>query len=301
MCAHRRRWAFVLAVLVGAVTASGVIGIGAAAAGAARIRVVTTFFPVADAVAALGGADVSVQNLTPPGAEPHDLELTPDDRDAIEDADLVVVLGGGFQPAIEDAADERDGPTLALVDQLARSDRARARRDPHLWLDPVQMRDLVRQLARALTARTPAAAGAIARRAAQYDEQLADLDADYRLGLADCARRVVVTAHDAFGWLARRYDLRVEGIADLDPEAEPGPERIAALTDLVQRTGTTTVFTEDLVSEKVAATLAREAGVRTATLSPLEGLTERQLRRGADYFSVMRTNLERLRAALDCA
>jgi zinc transport system substrate-binding protein len=272
-------------------------------AGAARhrVEVVASFFPLAEAAKQIGGADVTVRNLTPPGAEPHDLELTPDDRDALEDADLVIALGGGFQPAIEDAVDQRDGASLVLVDNLPAKDRAHAKTDPHLWLDPVQMRRIATQVARALTKADPKAADGIARRAAAFDVELGSLDTDYRTGLSHCERDLVVTSHAAFGWLARRYGLRQEGVAGIDPESEPGPDRIADLADLVARTGTTTVFTEDLVSPKVADALAREAGVKTETLSPLEGLTDAQRAHGATYVSVMRANLRKLRTALGCS
>jgi zinc transport system substrate-binding protein len=162
------------------------------------------------------------------------------------------------------------------------------------------MRRIARRIEDALVTLRPADADGIERRGAAYREQLTALDADYRAGLADCERDIVVTSHEAFGWLVRRYGLRQAGVAGIDPESEPGPERLADLADLVQRTGTTTVFTEDLVSPKVAETLAREAGVHTKTLSPLEGLTGRQRDKGATYVSVMRTNLKKLRAALAC-
>jgi zinc transport system substrate-binding protein len=110
-----------------------------------------------------------------------------------------------------------------------------------------------------------------------------------------------VTGHEAFGHLARRYGLRQEGVAGLSPDAEPDAQRIGQLTDLVKRLDVTTIFTEELVSPRIATTLAREAGVHTETLNPLEGLTDRELHRGDDYVSVMDTNLTKLQAALSCS
>jgi zinc transport system substrate-binding protein len=261
--------------------------------------VIASFFPLAEAARAVAGRLVEVRDLTPGGTEPHDLELDTDDRDAIEDAALVVVMGGGFQPGPEEAASQRDGPTLAVLDELG-VDRDRAERDPHVWLDPVLMARLVDEVTAALERVDPAHTRTYRRRGAEYVDALGALDAEYRAGLVECDRRVLVTAHSAFGWLARRYDLHEEGIAGISPEAEPDPRRLAELTDLVEREGVTTVFTEELVSPKVARTLAREAGVRTEVLSTLEGLTTREQRRGATYLSVMRQNLEKLRRALGC-
>lgn len=292
--------ALVAATLL-AVTFVGTTAATSATAGAAeRLPVVTAFFPLAEAARVVGGPAVRVQDLTPPGAEPHDLELSTDDRDAIEDAGLAVVMGDGFQPAVEAAADDRDGPTVRVLDAIGVR-RSRAEHDPHVWLDPVLMSRAVTAVEHGLAKADPRHADDFARRAAAYRAQLADLDAEYRTGLADCDRRLVVTAHEAFGWLARRYGLRQEGVAGIDPDAEPDPRRLGELADLARERGVTTVFTEDLVSPKVARTLAREAGgLTTEVLSPLEGLSDAQRSRGDDYLSVMRSNLRSLRAALGC-
>jgi zinc transport system substrate-binding protein len=109
-----------------------------------------------------------------------------------------------------------------------------------------------------------------------------------------------VTAHDAFGYLAARYGLEVLPIMGLSPEAEPTPRDLEESVSLVEQRDVTTVFVEPLLSREVGETVAREAGVETAVLDPLEGLTEEQLAAGENYFSVMEANLEALRAGLGC-
>jgi zinc transport system substrate-binding protein len=291
----------VAAVLV--LTALGLLaavgGEPGAAAGAERTSVVAAFYPLTEAAERVGGRHVQVTNLTPPGAEPHDLELTTDDVDTILDADLALVMGGGYQPAVEASADDRDGRTLVVLDEVP---HARRPNDPHVWLDPVRYRAIVEAVTRALTRADADHAGAYQRNAARFDEQLAELDAEYRRGLSTCESRTIVTAHEAFGWLADRYRLHQLGIAGIDPEREPNPDRIAELADLAQERGVTTVFTEELVSPRVARTLAREAGgLKTAVLDPLEGLSDTRRAAGDDYLSVMRRNLRRIRAALRCS
>jgi zinc transport system substrate-binding protein len=256
------------------------------ASAASRRSVVAAFYPVAWAAAQVGGNRVAVTNLTPAGAEPHDLELTPDQMDTLLDADVAFVMGKGFQPAVESAADQRDGATVRLLDRLPRRGG-----DPHVWLDPVLMRRIVGQVRDSLTKADPAGKAVYARNAAALDAQLADLDERYRKGL---------TAHEAFGYLARRYGLHQSGVAGLAPDAEPDAARLAELADLVKRDGVTTVFTESLLSPRIAATLARETGVRTEVLNPLEGLTAKERSRGDDYVTVMDANLTKLRTALGC-
>jgi zinc transport system substrate-binding protein len=260
--------------------------------------VVAAAYPLAWAAHQVGGRRVAVQNLTPAGAEPHDLELSTAQRDAVEDADVVLVLGEGFQPAVEAAASRRDGITVAVLERL----RLGAAHDPPVWLDPRLMIDIVDEVADALRTAHPGARAAFARRAAATNDTLAALDRRYRDGLADCRQDTIVTSHEAFGHLAEAYGLRQEGVAGIAPDAEPDPRRLGELADLVRERGITTVFTEELVSPRIAQTLAREAGgVRTAVLNPLEGLTARELRAHDDYVSVMDANLVTLRTALECA
>jgi zinc transport system substrate-binding protein len=278
---------------VAAVVTLALLATPTPASAAPRTSVVASFYPIAWAAQQVGGNRVTVTNLTPAGAEPHDLELNPDQIDEVLDADVVFELGHGFQPAVEQAAEQRDRPTVQLL--------PRGTKDPHIWLDPVRMAAIVRTVQRQLTEADPKGQATYARNAQRVLDDLTALDARFRAGLAHCERQVIVTAHEAFGHLARRYRLQQEGAAGISPDAEPDAKRIAQLVDLVKRDRVTTVFTEELVSPRIADTLAREAGVRTETLNPLEGLTDRELRRGDDYVSVMDANLAKLRAALGCS
>ena len=262
-----------------------------------RPGVVASFYPLAEAARQVGGDIVRVDNLTPPGAEPHDLELTATQVAAIQDADVVLVLGDGFQPAVEKAAAGRQG-TVELLPALGAA--AGGTDDPHVWLDPVLFATVVDHVASALGRTVPAERPAFSVGAEAYKAQLATLDQEYRAGLSDCARREILTAHEAFGRLARRYGLIQESIAGLSPETEPEPDRLAELADLVRGRGVTTIFTETLVSPRVAEALARETGARTEVLDPIEGLSEDDAREGTTYLSVMRDNLAKLRAALRC-
>jgi zinc transport system substrate-binding protein len=246
-----------------------------------------------------------VTDLTPPGVEPHDLELAPDDLEAISAADLVVYLGGGFQPAVEDAVADAQGATMDALDAVDTlppppGSEESLTLDPHVWLDPIRYAAIVEGVAKALGHLAPASASAFAARADAYVRELHDLDRAYTEGLADCRDRTIVTSHAAFGYLSARYGLTQVPITGLSPEAEPDPARLADLRDLVEREGITTIFTETLVSPKVAETLADEAGVSTAVLNPLEGLTPDQVAAGADYRSAMQDNLRTLEEGLGC-
>jgi zinc transport system substrate-binding protein len=254
--------------------------------------VVAAFYPLAYAAEEVGGAGADVSSLTPPGAEPHDLELTARDVARVRDAALVVYAGEGFQPAVEAAVEGRSKPSLDVLAGVGPLlPGAGDARDPHVWLDPLRYAEIARKIAAALG--PPASADGLVRR-------LRRLDTEFRTGLARCERRELVTSHAAFGYLSSRYGLRQVPLVGLAPEAEPGPKEVERLVREVRDTGATTVFVEPLVSPALAETVAREAGVTTATLDPLEGLTPEEVDAGDDYFVVMRENLAALRKALAC-
>ena len=248
---------------------------GSADGSSGKQAVVAAFYPLAFAAQRIGGDSVSVENVTPVGAEPHDLELTPKTVARIQSANVVLYLGDEFQPAVSEAAREGSGRAIDLLPQDG---------DPHVWLDPIRFAQLGRTIGAALHRPTRA-----------FTAELERLDREYHRGLAHCARREIVTSHEAFGYLARRYGLKQVAVTGIAPEAEPSPRRLAQVVRTVKRTRATTVFFERLVSPRLAETVAREVGARTAVLDPIEGAEP-----GQTYVSLMRRNLAALRKALGC-
>jgi len=262
-------------------------GGGGEGGGGDATRVVASFYPLAFLADEVGGPRITVDNLTPPGVEPHDLELAPQDVARIRGADVVLYLGGGFQPAVADAAGGAEGRALDLLAELG----VPADGDVHVWLDPARYADVVRLVATELTGDEGSARLTLHR--------LDELDGIYELGLESCERREIIVSHAAYGFLADAYGREEIALAR-SPDAEAAPRDLERIAQLVRDRGVTTVFVEPLASPEEAETIARETGAEVAVLDPLEGLTEEQLAAGEDYFSVMLANLEALRAALDC-
>ncbi|MCW2673651.1 MAG: zinc transporter substrate-binding protein [Frankiales bacterium] len=262
-----------------------------------KVQVVASAYPFAWLAERVGGSNVDVTDLVPPGAEPHDLELTPRQVGLVQQASLVVYLRG-FQPAVDDALGSGkqafDLGTVVRQQPLTTGDGQTAK-DPHIWLDPVRMEAAADALAARLATKDAPHASAYRARAAAVKTQLEALDTLFQSDLMGCARRDIVTSHSAFGYLAARYGLVQRGITGVSPDEEPTPRKIVEVAQYAKAHHVTTIFFESLVDPKVAKTVAAEIGARTAVLDPIEGV------HGADdYLSVQRRNAAALHTALGC-
>ncbi len=263
-----------------------------------RLAVVASAYPFAWLAEQVGGPDVVVTNLVKPGAEPHDIELSPREVGTVEQAAVVIYLKG-FQAAVDDAlGGGKQGFDLGRVvtQQPLVGGKEATGKDPHIWLDPVRMEAAASALAGRLGRKDPAHAAAYESRAATVASELGALDQLFHTSLTGCVRKDIVTSHSAFGYLAARYGLVQRGISGLTPDAEPSPRKIAEVADFASRNGVTTIFFESLIDPKVARTVASEIGATTAVLDPVEGV-----RSGDSYLTVQRRNAAALHTALGCA
>jgi len=264
----------------------------------ARPHVVAAFYPLAFATGRVVGKAAVVEILTPTGVEPHDLELSSGQVRDIAEADLVVYLGQGFQPAVEDAVANLDASRRldALEGKsLLRGVEEDEETDPHIWLDPTIMATMADQIAGRLGALDPGGTDGYEANAEALNRDLLELDREYSDVLSNCRSKEFVTSHAAFGYLAARYGLHQTSIAGVDPEGEPSPGRLAEVARFVDEHDVTKIFFEELAPPDLAETLARETGAEAEVLSPLETPPER-----GDYLDVMHTNLDKLGEALGC-
>lgn len=283
---------------------------------AAQLKVTASFYPFQYVAEQVGKDLVSVTNLTQPGAEPHDLELSPKQVAELGESDLLV-FQKGFQPAVDAAVQtvtpKRTVDTASFL-ELKPADHEEEHADeheedgdehdhgaldPHTWLDPTNMVTIAEHVRDALTEAMPAAKDTFAANASTLVGELKKLDGDFRTGLTSCTREVFITSHEAFGYLARRYGLEQVGIRGVEPDTEPTAARIAEVQKIAKANKVTTIFFETLVSPAVAQSIAGDLGLTTDVLDPLEGLTDQS--RGSDYLEVMRSNLSALRKANGCS
>jgi zinc transport system substrate-binding protein len=298
--------------------------------GEKKLRVVATFYPLAEFSRMVGGDLVDVFSVVSPGVEPHDYEPTPRDIISIESADVFVMNGAEMDPWAEKllptlrekgvvvvnaseavtllAAEEHDKHHEEGHDEhdghegeIHEEEHEHGMHDPHFWLDPVFAESIVGSIRMALVGKDAAHADSYESNAADALSELEALNGEYRNGLSNCVRNEVITSHNAFAYLANRYGFSAHSISGLSPEAEPSAGRIAELVDLAKKEDMRYIFFETLVSPKVAETIAREIGAETLVFDPIEGLSDEDISAGKNYFSVMRENLANLMKALECA
>lgn len=309
----RKRVTIMLTALALTATAlAGCAGSGgtSGAAAGAKLRVVTSFYPLQFVAERVAGDKAEVSSLTKPGAEPHDLELSPQQVGQVSQADLVVYLAG-FQPSVDDAV-STSGSKAALdvaaaadlsltytpIEEGAAATSEAGSRDPHFWLDPTRLAAVAVAVAQRLGRVDQADAAVFTANAARLRTDLKTLDGELKQGLSTCTDKNLVTSHNAFGYLAQRYGLKQLGITGLTPEQEPDPKALADVAAFVKANRVRTIYYETLVSPDIAQVVAGETGARTAVLDPIEGLNDRSA--GKDYLEVMRANLATLKAGQPC-
>ena len=299
-----RRSTPVLAVL--ALVAGAVAGCGTSES-SGKPQVVASFYPLQYVAERVAGEHAEVSNLTAPGVEPHDLELSPRQASRISSAS-VVFYQQGLQPAVDEAisndrpehvVDAADVVDLHQAEEHEEDDgHGHDGADPHFWLDPTLLAQAADAFTETMVETDAEHASAFRANNETLQAELEQLDESFEAGLADCRTRTIVVSHDAFGYLGERYDLDVHAIAGLSPGAEPSPRHLAELADLIRTDKITTVFSERLASPKLADTLAADLDITTAVLDPIEGLTSDDA--DDDYLSLMRENLAAIQKANGC-
>ncbi|TLS52972.1 zinc ABC transporter substrate-binding protein [Paenibacillus antri] len=170
--------------------------------------------------------------------------------------------------------------------------------DPHTWLSPRSAMQMASNLLEGLKQADPAHAAEYERNFEALKAELAALDKAYTDRLSQVVNKEMVVSHQAFGYLARDYGLVQMPIMGLTPDGEPTAHDLKKISDFVKEHDVRFIFTEELVSDKLAKTLANDLGVETLPLHPLEGLTEAERDAGETYISLMEKNLEQLAKAL---
>lgn len=302
-----------------------------------KLKVYTSFYPMYDFAAKIGGDKIELYNLVPAGTEPHDYEPSTEDIAQLESADMLIYNGAGMEHWVETVVKSLTNKNLVVVEashgiELMKGEHHHdedmdhdedmehdhdedmehdhdedmehdhdeehhhdhGQFDPHVWLNPHNAISEMENIKNALVTKDPANKDYYEENFMTQKKAFEELDAEFAEKLKPYAGKNIVVAHEAFGYLCKAYNLNQMGIEGLSPDLEPDPKRMAEVVDFVKANNVKTIFFEELVSPKVAETVAKETGAATDMLNPLEGLTEEQLKNGEDYISVMKANIDSL-------
>jgi len=271
------------------------------AAAAEPVQVAASIHPVALLVRAVGGEQVAVRTLLPPGASPHGYEPTPSQVRDLSRAELLVTIGAGLDPWAERlrAGVAEAMPALALSAHtalLASEDADAPGGDPHVWLDPVRVRDdLVPALVRSLSAVAPDRAAEFARRGEAFRAELTALDRDLAEGLAPYGDRAFVAFHASWTYFAARYHLRQVAVVEPIPGREPSARWMGEVIEAGRAGGARAVLIEPQFNPRIARTIAAQFGARVVTVDPLGAAGGAA---GDTYADLLRFNLRAFREAL---
>lgn len=166
--------------------------------------------------------------------------------------------------------------------------------DPHAWISPKQAMKYAENIKNGFVQADPAHQADYEANYARLLDQLDQLDRRFRQELGSAAKKEIIVSHEAFGYLCRDYGLTQMPIMGLAPDSEPTARELKAISDFAREHQVKYIFFEELVSDKLAKTLAGDLKIDTLVLNPLEGLTEEEVGKGSDYFSVMENNLQNL-------
>ncbi len=272
-----------------------------------KLSITASFYPLYDFAKAVGGDKVSVTNITPAGAEPHDYEPSPRQLVDAQKSRVFIYDGGTMEPWVgKFLPDYRNRVVKASSginlqtgqdeDGVSSTDI----KDPHFWLDPVLAQKIVSNIKDGLVKADPSHSEYFESNAKNYIKKLTKLDEDYRKGLSKCKLHTIITSHAAFGYLAKQYNFKALSIAGINPDEEPSPAKLAELSRLVKTKKIKYIFFESLTSPRLAKTIAQETSAKTLVFDPIEGLSEKDQKQGKNYLSVQRENLDNLKTALSC-
>ena len=262
------------------------------------LKVTTSFYPLAFLAETIGGNNVLVTNLTPPGAEPHDFEPSTRDIAELETQDIILLNGGGLEGYENKIKANINLKKTTLI--IAGKPLMSNPQDPHVWLDPILFKKETQAIAAVLITKDPVHAGEYTQNMQELSREIDLLDREFKKGLENCRQNSIISSHKAFEYLAKRYGFNEVSLAGLSPEEEPLSKTLAEIASFAKKNTIRYIFFEELVSPSIAETIAREVGAKTLILNPLEGLTNENKKAGKTYISIQRENLKNLQIALDC-
>ncbi|MEA3373981.1 MAG: metal ABC transporter substrate-binding protein [Campylobacterota bacterium] len=315
----------IVIVLVGFLTFKSKEGVSTQVDEKPRIAVST--FAMYDIVKHIVDERVELFMVVPFGTDLHSFEPTPKDLVRLSKSKLFIYSGAGLEPWSDAFAESTETLNISKFvklrhledeDEMAHPEEEAQHADdtehdeheeehhhegvdPHYWLDSANMIRATEVIKERLSQLIPEGAEEFQRNSEKYIAQLHKLDNRYKRELSSCKQSMIVVNHNAFGYLAERYGFKVTALTGLSPESMPSAKRMAQLSDLVKSHHLKTVFFESFVSDRLIKEIANETGAKVQTLQPLGNITADEAEQNMNYIELMERNLDKLKAAMECA
>ena len=275
-----------------------------------EIFISVTSFPLYEITNRLIGKEIKVKKLIPFGVETHTYVPSVKTMTEISNAQLFLFNGLGMEPWIK-----KEYPNAIDMSQFIELNKIEGTHeeedehdgehhhdhegvDPHYWLEIENMVRMTTVLSERLALIFPQHKAAMQANAKTYITELGVLQDEYSKTLGLCSRKEIVVNHNAFGYLAKKYNFSVHSVTGLSPDEQVSAKKMKEITDLVIEEGIKTIFFESFISPKVSQTISQEAGVQVQSLQPLANVTEDEAKIG--YIGLMRENLHKLAGAMEC-
>ncbi|WP_457746772.1 metal ABC transporter solute-binding protein, Zn/Mn family [Sulfurimonas sp.] len=272
-----------------------------------------TTFALYDIVKHIANNSVEVVNIIPFGVDPHSFEPTPKIMAKIEKSNVVFYSGAGLEPWVNGFNFKNKAIDISKYVVLRKLDAdefehhqhhdaqcAHNTIDPHYWLDFANMQRAANVITKELIKINPKYSKEYTAAKENYIVMLKKLDALYRRKLSSCKTNTIVVSHNAAGYLAHKYNFKVESLTGLSPEAEPSAKNIERIFREIKKDGVTTIFFENFSNEKVIQSIAKDAAIELDVFQPLGNITKDEAIAGLTYEDIMLRNLEKISKALMC-
>ncbi|MEK5441433.1 MULTISPECIES: metal ABC transporter substrate-binding protein [unclassified Fredinandcohnia] len=279
-----------------------------------KLTIYTTVFPLTDFTKKIGGEDVIVNSVYPPGADAHTFEPTPRDMTSIASADAFIYTGIGVEAFVASAKKTLKKEDVALIEAGSgiefmsleddshhhdEEDHQHGDIDPHIWLDPVYSIQIAENIKNALTELNPSNKDVYEENFNILKAQLEELNTEFMEVANSAKRKEILVAHSAYGYWEARYGIKQISITGFSPSNEPSQKELKNIIESVKKQNLEYILFEQNISSKIAETVQKETGTKSLTLHNLEALTEKEIEDNKDYFSLMKQNLATLKKALN--
>jgi zinc transport system substrate-binding protein len=272
----------------------------------AKPRVSVSTFSLLEAAQAVAGDALTINMIVPLGNDPHMFSPNPTQVADITKSALFIYNGAGFETwagsmikTLPKTTQIVDMSTHVTLMKSEHPDEGEVN-NPHFWLDIDNMIKITQTLDTEFSKLNPSSAEQFHKNSTAYIAELQKLKSEFTTGMAECKNHILISNHDAFGYLAQANHLENVSVIGLSTDEQPSAKTIAEIIALVKEHGIKTIFFEELVNDNVSQTIAKETGATTQPLQPLENISEDELKSHQTYLSIMRDNLKKLRVAMEC-